>query len=241
MYWMAQVKFWVIFGIFILVLVLDYQYGISRTNFTFKTFEMLFVFFLGFLFFPIVWKLQGKLIEVNDNLQADADAAKLGMEGEKNVAVWLNEHLPKDTYSIISNVQLPGHKFDIDFVIIGPKGIIVLEVKNFSDKVYFSEDEYFKIIDGQKYFLPVDDDPRVQARRHSDCLKKYFELKGAKGIKISKAVVFIKPDACGIEGKMGVFIISGREKLKQYLNSLENCPDYTPDFCNKLVQQLKCY
>jgi len=239
LYWVAWLKLLGFFIVLVFIVFIDYYYGISRTSFTFKTVELLINMLVGYLFFSLSVATFKKIIKIEDKFLDEADAAKRGIDGENIVAGWLDEFLPKERYSIFPNVKIPGHKFDIDFVVIGPKGLIVLEVKNYSDKVCFNEDEYFQIKDGRTYVISPDKDPREQIQRHAYFLRKYLENRDISGIKISKAIVFIKYNAAEIEGKTGVYIINGRDKLKQYLGDRLEQPDFTPEFCNKLRQYLK--
>lgn len=133
----AQLKYWAILCVLLIVLFLDIKYGIGKINFTYKTIEILLSALFGFIFYPVLIGIKDVGSKVADKLLDDSDAARLGFEGESTVAVWLQELLPQDRYRVLPNVVLPNHKFDIDFVVVGPKGVIVLEVKNFTEQVKF--------------------------------------------------------------------------------------------------------
>jgi hypothetical protein len=167
-----------------------------------------------------------------------AAAAKLGIDGEKKINNWLKELLPEENYKIYKDKTIPEHQFDIDFIIVGPKGIIVLEAKNYSDKVCFYGDEYFQIKDGRKYVMFPDNDPRQQIKKHVYCLRKYFEQGGFYSLKISQSVIFPETGTVDRYGAVGVYIIVGQVGLKKYLDSLDNLPEYTPEYCKKINQYL---
>jgi len=67
---------------------------------------------------------------------------KKGLEGEKIVSHYL-ETLPQG-YIVFNDVKLPGSRGNIDHVVIGPTGILVIETKNY-------EGEY--IIKGNEWYL----------------------------------------------------------------------------------------
>jgi len=69
-----------------------------------------------------------------------------GHEGEQKVFKELSNILD-DRYTVYPNYIIPGHKFDLDFLIVGPKGLIVVEVKNFSNATVFSENEAVSVKD----------------------------------------------------------------------------------------------
>src|ERR1035437_4094597 len=218
LYLIAQLKFLAVLLVFIIILVLDFRYGIGRANFTIKTFEMLFVLLLGFSFYPVVMSAKRRLDKFEDKILDDADSARLGFEGENTVAEWLKQILPKDKYFVLPNFVLPGHRFDIDFIVIGPKGVIILEVKNYTGQFQFSDDEYFQIKNGQKNVLPPSFDPRDEARRHAYYLRKYFELNGYNNVRILKAVVFVNANRMSIDGNTGVYVAGGFDSLKKFLD-----------------------
>ncbi len=220
LYLKARLKFWGILCAMALLLYLDLYYFFANASFTLRAIELLFATFIGFVFYPVNAAFQKRLGEVQDKNLADAASAKLGFKGENIVAGWLDELLSKDHYSILPAVKLPGHKFDIDFVIIGPKGVIVLEVKNYSNKRIFIEDEYYQVKDGQRYVLSVDFDPRFQVQSHVYYLRKYLEDNGLRDIRILKAIVFPKSDAANVIGSVGVYIASGFDALKRFFDGV---------------------
>ena len=173
MYLKANLKFLLVFVLFIIILFLNYRYGISKANFTFTTFVLLFAVLIGFILYPLVMLMRNKLDKFEDGILDEANSARLGFEGENTVASWLEEILPKTGYIVLPNVILPKHRFDIDFVVIGPKGVVVLEVKNRTGKYHFSNDEYFEIKNSKENILPPSFDPREQISKHSYYLRKY--------------------------------------------------------------------
>ena len=64
-----------------------------------------------------------------------------GIKGEVLVAECL-ESLPDD-YFLLNDVALQGHPGNIDHVVIGPCGVVVIETKNFSGSVYTHRNAWF--------------------------------------------------------------------------------------------------
>jgi hypothetical protein len=67
--------------------------------------------------------------------------ASKGIGGEALVAECL-ESLPDD-YFLLNDVVLPGHPGNIDHVVIGPCGVVVIETKNFSGSVESHRNVWF--------------------------------------------------------------------------------------------------
>ena len=238
LYIMAWVKLGVTLLILLSLLFLDFRYGFSQKSFTSKTLEILFVFILGFFSYP-VFKLGKKKLDIfEDKIFNDADKAKLGFEGEDTVESWLKQILPKNEYTILSNIILPECNFDIDFIVVGPKGIILLEAKNFTSHYQFSDGECFKIKDGKKILLTRNYDPRDQVQRHVSSLTKYLESKGYSNLRILKALVFINADLISINGSTGIYIANGFDSLKRFFDNSTLDNSYTPEFCEKIKQVL---
>lgn len=81
---------------------------------------------------------------------------------------------------------IPGRKFDIDFVVVGAKGVIVVEVKNFTNRVCFENDEYFQEKDGRRIPLSPDDYLRLEVKKHTFALSKYLALNGFDEVVVKK-------------------------------------------------------
>jgi hypothetical protein len=64
-----------------------------------------------------------------------------GLQGEKNVADYLNRNL-NDDYYLINDLYLQGGGGDIDHVVLGPTGVFVLETKNWSGNITCNGDNW---------------------------------------------------------------------------------------------------
>ncbi len=235
----AQLKYWGVLCGLLAILFLDIKYGIGKINFTTQTIQILISSLFGFVFYPVFIGIKNRSGKIADKLLDDAYAARLGFEGERTIADWLKKILPQNSFRVLPNITLPGHKFDIDFIIIGPKGVIVLEVKNFTEQVKFLNDKYYLFFGGKWLLLSSDQDPRDEADRHSYYLKKYFERNAINNVKISRAVVFLKDTDALIKGKTGIYIANGFDSLKRFIEGVTEDSRYDASFCNRIENVLE--
>ena len=84
--------------------------------------------------------------------------AKQGDEGERAVYLEMIKIFDAQRYRIYKNFKIPGRNFDIDFLIIGPKGVLVFEVKNSACSYIFSDQKMVKIIGNQLFSTESDSD-----------------------------------------------------------------------------------
>ncbi|MBN2086986.1 NERD domain-containing protein [Candidatus Peregrinibacteria bacterium] len=159
----------------------------------------------------------------SDKILDSIEYALIGNSGEKQVKAELDKFLDINEYKIYRNIVLPKRKFDIDIIVLGPKGLTIFEVKKWKDKVIFYENEkYFeKIKQKSEYKTEITKwykrDPREKLGWSCNNLKKYLEEMGINttNLPIHKSLVF--PNAVAEwKGSPGVFIISGLEGLKKY-------------------------
>lgn len=166
--------------------------------------------------------------------------AMAGDKGEVMVFKELNKVL-NENYTVYPNYIIPGHKFDLDFLIVGPKGLIVVEVKNFSNATFFSEDKALSIKEvGFKQEvtkLVGSSDPRTRINTHCKVLNDYLNYLDFNNINIKKVLVFAK-DHVTIEGKSNIYIVKKIEQLGKYFESLYKDDKFTPEFCGEINNKL---
>ena len=110
----------------------------------FHSFSPLFIFpvFIGFALSGICSKL------FYDKYQV----LKSGIDGEANTARIISSF--PDTYSAITNatISYDGKTSELDAILVGPKGIFVIETKNHNGTIYgsFSDDKLTQYKVGQK-------------------------------------------------------------------------------------------
>lgn len=126
-----------------------------------------------------------------------------GLEGEKYVRDEIEGLIRKD-YEIINDI--PANKFNVDFMVIGPSGVYVIEVKNPSKR----KNDMIAYLDGTVYVGPKDvdvhsdnfrkcrrplnhPDPVAQVKMTADWVKRLLESNGRKKVaKIIPVVLFPK-------------------------------------------------
>ena len=112
-----------------------------------------------------------------------------GREGERSAREEI-EPIIKDGYHILNDV--PGHKFNIDIVVIGPSGIYAIEVKN--PKKYSAEkityNDGFIFLGHRLLHKP---EPVEEAKRHANWIKSYLrEITGRNINNVKPVVLFPK-------------------------------------------------
>lgn len=160
--------------------------------------------------------------------------AELGDQGEKLVYKNLTKWLPSDRYTIYSNLTLPKLRSDLDFVIVGKKGIILVEVKNFKK----TRNTYGK----HKFFN--NDLPSTVGYR-ATMLSNYLEQNGINDIHVRKVIVYVNKKSVSLRHfdglKSHVYIAQGIEGLFNYLNHSWIDKKFSQTFCseiNKVLSQL---
>lgn len=201
-------------------------------------------FGLGFILFPLSERVQtifDKKIDLvyskyEDPILNDMDAAKRGMDGENIVFGWLNEILPDKSWSIYKNVEFTAGdkiKFDIDSIVVGPKGIFVFEVKNLSYDFFFTSHDCAVVV-GEQIRPCSQKDPRIQVAQNAEIVEKKLKTSGLNGIKAKRAVVFARPESIRFLGSTTVFLIDNKETLKKYILEQHEDSRFTPEFCEKV-------
>ncbi len=164
--------------------------------------------------FVVVWKI----IRVRRRLHA----LRLGRDGERVVGQFL-EALREQGFRVFHD--LPGEGFNVDHVIVGPRGVFTVETKTFSKP---GRGEAKITFDGEQVFvggLKPDRDCVNQARAQGDWLRNLvFDSSGRK-ISVRPIVVFpgwfvdgppdgVKPDVWVLNPKvLPALIAQEREVL----------------------------
>lgn len=112
-----------------------------------------------------------------------------GLEGERRTREEI-EPIIKDGYHILNDV--PGKKFNIDFLVIGPTGIYAIEVKNpkknGKEKISYQDECIFL---GSRILNKPD--PIEEAQRHANWIKAYLsDIKNNSFNHVKPVVLFPK-------------------------------------------------
>ncbi|MCG2725508.1 MAG: NERD domain-containing protein [Elusimicrobia bacterium] len=120
-------------------------------------------------------------------LLGEAKSYFRGLEGERKTKEEI-EPIIKDGYHIFNDV--PGNKFNIDFLIIGPSGIYVIVVKNpdkeGNEEIYYQDETIF--LGSDPLTAP---NPILEAKSRALWVKEYLRnVKGANVNNIKPVVLF---------------------------------------------------
>lgn len=196
----------------------------------------------GVLFWAILRWLWKKFDLFLNKTDVSIGIAMAGDKGESMVFEELKKVLD-DNYTVFPNYIIPGHKFDLDFLIVGPKGLVVVEVKNFSNSTFFSGDEALMIKQSDSAYkqettkLVGSSDPRNKIETHCKVLSNYLNYLDFDNINIKKVLVFAK-DHVTIEGKSNIYIVKKIYELGKYFDSLYVDDRFTPEFCDEMINKL---
>lgn len=208
---------------------------------------MIFCFAIGFVFYPLNQRIQkwidGKIDPIYSKFETplleERDAAKLGMEGERVVKEWLANILPKDGWEVLWNLERKNgnyKKFDIDCVVVGPKGVFVFEIKNYSyDYIFTTED--CAVVSGEKIVKSDSLDPRTQVRLSAERIESELKQNGIE-VRTKRAVVFARPNSIRYLGKTGVFLVDNMESLKRFILDTPEEPNITEETRKRIVATL---
>ena len=137
---------------------------------------------------------------------------KKGYVGEKQVLedlVWLSNE-----YDIFPNLKISGEISDIDFVVIGPTGILAIDVKSHKGNIEFDGKDLLK---DRKVF---EKNIMKQVKSEAYMLSEYLKQKLNRKFYIKPVLVFSNSNArmrFGLSEVDGVYIIN-----KFYLENLFN-------------------
>jgi len=114
-------------------------------------------------------------------------ALKLGRDGERVVGQFL-ERLREDGCHVFHDI--PCDKFNIDHVVIGPKGVFIVETKTISKPVRGESKITF---DGKRVLLrgmEPDRDPIVQAKAEAGWLRNFLFESAGRTVSVRPIVTF---------------------------------------------------
>ena len=116
---------------------------------------------------------------------------RIGVKGEKKVAGILKRWALLQNYKVINDLYLPLYDktTQIDHVVIGFFGMIVIETKNMGGEVYGNpkEKNWTHIMGNQKHSLY---NPVMQNQAHIDCIRHWLAKENIYNISIDNVVVF---------------------------------------------------
>ncbi len=116
---------------------------------------------------------------------------KLGKEGEKQVSRILRRYARLRSYKVIDDLYLPLYDktTQIDHVLIGFFGILVVETKNLKGEIYGEpkKKDWLHIVGGKRRSLY---NPLLQNQTHIDCIRYLCGKENLYNLNIESLVVF---------------------------------------------------
>ncbi len=136
----------------------------------------------------VIRKLFGYVFDsVDKKITTEIDNARKGQEGEEAVLEALRQNLDGN-WTLFRNLTLPGkNKADMDAVLVGPPGVWVLEIKNFTGE-YRNFGEHWEIQVGNRP-KPLKKSPSRQAQNNAVRLSGFLKADGVQQY-VDKAVVW---------------------------------------------------
>ncbi len=158
-----------------------------------------------------------------------------GKEGEEYVEKILSETL-NDEYSYIRNYIIPNTRIgDIDGLLVGPKGIIVIEVKNYAGVFRISGGDMYRRLRGDIYKL-YRKSPFRQTIQQRDYLKRFLREKNFD-VPIAALIVLVDGKISSISGETKIFVIEP-EKLTNHIFKMSPVLNWTLETTAKIISTL---
>ena len=168
---------------------------------------------IALIFFFYVW-----LNKDRKAIKAIIRATGVGVEGEEKVLMSLQKDLG-DEYTYIQNYQAPNtYKGDIDGILFGPKGLIILEVKTWHGRFKVACGEIYKKIGYDVFKLYKN--PFAQIKKQVDILGGLLHSRPLS-IRIKPLIVLVGGNIFQIKDKTGTYIIEDHKLLK-FIEGLPN-------------------
>lgn len=196
--------------------------------------------FITYLLAFLVIKLLNLFAKKTEWVFDDFHNGLKGLKGERIAYLELAKILPSD-YKIYPNLTIPGYKCDFDFIVVGSKGVFMIDVKNHEKQtIYKSDKAYFKgpfnnLIQSVK-------DSRNSLDYEANLLENYFQGCDLGKIKISKAILYLNSESVRIDDYKNiyrVYIIRGTQGLKEYFNNSFEKHEFNIEKCENICFALE--
>lgn len=141
---------------------------------------------------------------------------RLGIDGERKVAKVLKRFAGIRSYKVINDLYLPLYDktTQIDHVLIGFFGILVIETKNVKGELYGDprKKNWLHIVGGERHELY---NPLMQNQTHIDCMRHIFAKEKIYNQSIESLIVFTnKKLSLNIPNKLPIIML---KKLPKFL------------------------
>lgn len=118
---------------------------------------------------------------------------KLGIEGEKKVARALKKYAGIRSFKVINDIYLPLYDktTQVDHILIGFFGILVVETKNLSGEIYGDpkKKDWLHVVGSERHRFY---NPLMQNQAHIDCIRHLLGKENIYNLNIESLIVFTK-------------------------------------------------
>jgi hypothetical protein len=185
--------------------------------------------FLSAIFLP-------KFQDLADYYFFQRDIAEKGIIGEERIEEVLKNY--PDDYILVFNYEIPEPRIgDIDALFIGPKGIFILESKNYNGTFRLSGSDLYKKTRFRTYKLLIKD-VVGQIKRQKEALEIYLKNNGIE-IPIYPFLVFTSNHSFVEQPSSQTEIFVTHYKLLPHeIYKFENLLNYSPELQEKIIKSL---
>ena len=129
------------------------------------------------------------------NRRAPLEAGRAGEEAVRRALAGLD-----DRYYLLNGVTVPGARMEIDHLLVGPRGLFVLETKAHGGTIVYGDGQWWRLQAGARGVLQRQQigNPSAQAQRNTRLLRRYLAAHlGARAtaLPLVPIVVFTHPHA----------------------------------------------
>ena len=223
-----------IMAIFLVLLVLVIIYFLIKHS------SHPFVQKYGFYIFLVLIFLSGIFLpnfqDLADYYFSQRDIAEKGIIGEERIEEVLKNY--PDDYILVFNYEIPEPRIgDIDALLISPKGIFILESKNYNGTFRLSGSDLYKKTRFRTYKLLIKD-VVGQIKRQKEALERYLKNNGIE-IPIYPFLVFTSNHSFVEQPSPQTEIFVTHYKILPHeIYKFENLPNYFPELQEKIIKAL---
>jgi hypothetical protein len=192
----------------------------------------LYIFLL--IFFCMIFF--SNLKDLSDYYFHERNVAEKGIIGEERIEEVLKNY--PDDYILVLNYEIPEPRIgDIDALLISPKGIFILESKNYNGTFRLSGSDLYKKARFRTYKLLIKN-VVGQIKRQKEALERYLKNNGIE-IPIYPFLVFTSNHSFVEQPSPQTEIFVTHYKLLPHeIYKFENLPNYSPELQQTIIKTL---
>ncbi|MFA5031010.1 MAG: nuclease-related domain-containing protein [Patescibacteria group bacterium] len=181
------------------------------------------------LWAPLFWLV----LRMYKKYLSESDKYHRGRKGEG--AIWYELQKLNNQYHVYQDAVIKGNQWNIDFIVLGPKGLFVVEVKSHTGNITYANNTL--LLNGK----PFEKDFLSQIKKQETGLSKFLKSQLGKDIKIQPVIVFSHKWATMHFGmnpvsNSGVYVVQKR-LLNKLINSAQQV--FSLNDISKIGEQLE--